>query len=53
MLSGSGKSTIAWLIERFYEPRNGKILLDGVDIHMLDPRLQKKKKLYLLIILVG
>ncbi|KAK9165116.1 hypothetical protein Scep_000307 [Stephania cephalantha] len=33
--SGSGKSTIVSLIERFYEPNAGKILLDGHDLKSL------------------
>ncbi|KAK4252727.1 hypothetical protein QN277_014465 [Acacia crassicarpa] len=34
--SGSGKSTMISLIERFYEPLSGQILLDGNDIQELD-----------------
>jgi ABC-type multidrug transport system fused ATPase/permease subunit len=30
--SGSGKTTIIKLIERFYEPSKGHILIDGIDI---------------------
>ncbi|KAI3441858.1 uncharacterized protein J3R85_001909, partial [Psidium guajava] len=34
--SGSGKSTVVSLIERFYEPLAGEILLDGCNIRDLD-----------------
>ena len=33
--SGCGKSTAVQLIERFYDPANGSVLLDGVDIKTL------------------
>ena len=33
--SGSGKSTAVQLIERFYDPLSGRVLLDGVDIKEL------------------
>ncbi|KAH7846257.1 hypothetical protein Vadar_011808 [Vaccinium darrowii] len=36
--SGSGKSTIVSFIERFYDPNQGNILLDNVDIKTLQLR---------------
>lgn len=32
--SGSGKSTAAQLVERFYDPMNGSVLLDGKCVHV-------------------
>ncbi|KAG2156010.1 P-loop containing nucleoside triphosphate hydrolase protein [Suillus bovinus] len=34
--SGSGKSTIVSLIERFYDPSSGSVKLDGVDVRELN-----------------
>ena len=31
--TGAGKSTIARLLSRFYDPTQGRVLLDGVDLH--------------------
>ncbi len=35
--TGSGKTTIINLLERFYDPDEGEILLDGIDLRDLDP----------------
>jgi len=36
--SGSGKSTAIQLIERFYDPDSGVVMLDGVDLKQLNVR---------------
>ncbi|KAJ4717733.1 ABC transporter B family-like protein [Melia azedarach] len=34
--SGSGKSTVIWLIQRFYDPNNGKVIIGGVDLRKIN-----------------
>ncbi|KAM5559067.1 ABC transporter B family member 9-like [Rosa sericea] len=36
--SGSGKSTVIGLVERFYDPEAGEVLIDGVDLKNLHLR---------------
>jgi len=40
--SGCGKSTTVGLIERFYDPESGQVLLDGVDIRDLHLRTYRE-----------
>ena len=35
--SGAGKTTLFQLAQRFYDPQQGRILLDGVDLREADP----------------
>lgn len=41
--SGSGKSTIAKLMQRLYVPERGRILIDGVDLAQVDPAWLRRK----------
>jgi ATP-binding cassette subfamily B protein len=36
--TGAGKSTLAKLISRFYDPTKGRVTLDGVDLRSLHPK---------------
>ncbi|PAX09729.1 ABC transporter transmembrane domain-containing protein [Sphingomonas lenta] len=36
--SGAGKSTLFQLAERFYDPDQGRVLIDGVDLRDADPQ---------------
>ena len=35
--SGAGKTTVFQLLQRFFDPQSGRILVDGVDIKSADP----------------
>lgn len=41
--SGSGKSTVISLIERFYDPESGEVLIDGIDLKKLQLRWIRSK----------
>jgi ATP-binding cassette, subfamily B, multidrug efflux pump len=36
--TGAGKTTVISLLERFYDPQQGGITLDGADVRRLDPK---------------
>lgn len=41
--SGGGKSSIVKLIQRFYLPRSGRVLIDGKDVGLYDiPWLRRR-----------
>ena len=41
-LSGAGKSTIVNLLDKFYEPQSGTIILDGVDLREYDTQFLRE-----------
>ena len=41
--SGAGKSTLFQLALRFYDPQEGRVLLDGVDVRDADPAQVRKR----------
>jgi ATP-binding cassette subfamily B protein len=41
--SGAGKSTVFQLLLRFYDPQQGRILIDGVDIARADPEEVRRR----------
>jgi len=40
--SGSGKSTVISLLERFYDPNAGEVLIDGVNLKNLQLRMDTR-----------
>ncbi|KAM7540183.1 hypothetical protein Aperf_G00000040540 [Anoplocephala perfoliata] len=41
--SGSGKSTVIQLLQRFYDPVNGQVLIDGHDLRELDLKWMRRQ----------
>jgi subfamily B ATP-binding cassette protein MsbA len=41
--SGGGKTTLVNLVPRFYDPTQGRITIDGIDIREFDPRELRKR----------
>lgn len=41
--SGAGKSTVGQLLMRFYDPDQGRVLLDGVDLQRLDRKWTRRQ----------
>lgn len=41
--SGSGKSTVAKLLQRLHVPERGRVLVDGVDLALIDPRSLRRQ----------
>jgi ATP-binding cassette subfamily B protein len=41
--SGAGKSTVFQLLLRFYDPQQGRVLVDGVDLSRADPQAVRER----------
>lgn len=41
--SGSGKSTVAKLLQRLHVPERGRVMVDGVDLALIDPRSLRRQ----------
>ncbi|XP_062087878.1 ABC transporter B family member 19-like [Humulus lupulus] len=41
--SGSGKSTVVWLVQRFYDPNQGKVMIGGVDLREIDVKWLRRQ----------
>jgi ATP-binding cassette subfamily B protein/subfamily B ATP-binding cassette protein MsbA len=41
--NGSGKSTLMNLLARFYDPHQGRVLVDGLDIRQMSPKQVRKQ----------
>lgn len=41
--SGSGKSTVIWMIQRFYDPNQGKVMMNGMDLREVNLKWLRKQ----------
>ncbi len=41
--SGAGKSTVFQLLLRFYDPQDGQVVVDGIDVRQADPALLRTR----------
>ncbi|XP_054780989.1 ABC transporter B family member 19-like [Prosopis cineraria] len=41
--SGSGKSTVIWLIQRFYDPNQGQVMMGGLDLREIDVKWLRRQ----------
>jgi ATP-binding cassette, subfamily B, bacterial len=41
--SGAGKTTVFQLLLRFYDPQLGRVLIDGTDVRLADPRAVRRR----------
>jgi ATP-binding cassette, subfamily B, bacterial HlyB/CyaB len=41
--SGSGKSTIAKIVQRLYVPERGRVMIDGADLALINPRTLRRQ----------
>jgi len=41
--TGSGKTTLVQLLSRLYDPTEGRVLVDGVDVRALDPGVLRRQ----------
>ncbi|KAF7814001.1 ABC transporter B family member 19-like [Senna tora] len=41
--SGSGKSTVIWMIQRFYDPNKGKVMVGGLDLREVNVKWLRKQ----------
>ncbi|KAI4355397.1 hypothetical protein L6164_004176 [Bauhinia variegata] len=41
--SGSGKSTVVWLVQRFYDPNQGTVMMGGLDLRVIDVKWLRRQ----------